>query len=180
LAKWQECSINDNNAGQLLQQGLDCLAQIAAHPSVVTLASKLVINVIVSSSPHKPYCAGAQDVTCNHTIWGFVQADGPWFNAGTAEPDYQEGDSTKNWVWLRFTEFDVGSKNNANSWDAGGNTFAHEVCEMRPAVYSAVRALNCCQQPASALVVMSVLYLYCDAVPQQSCLYASMCSEHLK
>jgi hypothetical protein len=129
LAKWQQCSINDYNP-QLQQQGFDCLAQIAAHPSVVTLASELVINVIVSSSPYKPHCEGEQDVTCNHKIWGFVQADGPWFNPNVAKPDYQEGDSLKNWMWLRFTEFDVGSKNNANSWDAGGNTFAHEVRDL--------------------------------------------------
>lgn len=126
LSKWQECSINNNNK-QLEQKGLECLGKAAAQPSVVILTSQLVINVIISSSPHRPSCSGEQDITCNHTIWGYAQADGPWFNAGTADPNYQEGDSAGNWLWLRFTELDVGGRNNANVWEAGGNTFAHEV-----------------------------------------------------
>ncbi|WIA40342.1 hypothetical protein OEZ86_013709 [Tetradesmus obliquus] len=126
LSKWQECSINNNNK-QLEQKGLECLSKAAAQPSVVILASQLVINVIISSSPHRPSCSGEQDITCNHTIWGYAQADGPWFNAGTADPNYQEGDSAGNWLWLRFTELDVGGRNNANVWEAGGNTFAHEL-----------------------------------------------------
>jgi hypothetical protein len=127
LAKWQECSVNRNNK-ELLNKGLDCLAKIAADPSLEILASQLVINVIVSSSNLKPFCASKEDVTCNQMIWGYAEADGPWFNANVADSAYQEGDSTKNWLWIRFTELDVGGRNNANAWDAGGSTVAHEVC----------------------------------------------------
>jgi hypothetical protein len=126
LAKWQECSVNINSV-ELANKGLNCLDQIANYTSLVTLASQLVINVIVSSSPDAPYCSD-KDVTCDHTIWGYAQAQGPWSNSYTADPEFQEGNSSNSWVWIRFNMFDIRGRNNAdNAWEGGGSTLAHEV-----------------------------------------------------
>uniref|UniRef100_A0A383WEZ8 Peptidase M43 pregnancy-associated plasma-A domain-containing protein n=1 Tax=Tetradesmus obliquus TaxID=3088 RepID=A0A383WEZ8_TETOB len=124
MQDWQHCTPHPNS-DELDARGMACLARLALAPSVARLASRHVINVFVSGSNREDYCA-EDDQVCRHSLAGLAHADGPWWNTTYADKLWREGDSAKNWVWLRWIHFDPDDFNRGE-WQDGGTVLAHEL-----------------------------------------------------